>query len=59
MPPNAHTPPLLQAAKKKKKNAAGFGWEVFNQDNLYKAYKKRTQKLEVDKVSQGGYPPAL
>lgn len=28
--------------KKKDKNKASFGWEVFNQDNLFKAYKKRS-----------------
>ena len=27
--------------KKKDKNKASFGWEVFNQDNLFRAYKKR------------------
>jgi pre-mRNA-splicing factor SYF2 len=27
--------------KKKEKNKASFGWEVFNQDNLFRAYKKR------------------
>eukprot|EP00808_Paulinella_micropora_P003187 g8909.t1 len=27
--------------EKKKKSAASFGWEVFNQDSLYKAHEKR------------------
>ena len=36
--------------KKKDKNKASFGWEVFNQDNLFKAYKKRTAAAgDVDK----------
>ncbi len=26
---------------KKEKNKAAFGWDVFNQDSLYKAHKKR------------------
>ncbi|DBA04003.1 TPA: hypothetical protein N0F65_009350 [Lagenidium giganteum] len=30
---------------KKEKRKAAFGWDVFNQDSLYKAYKKRLVKL--------------
>ena len=32
-------------AKKKEKNKAAFGWDVFNQDSLFKGYKKRLSKL--------------
>ena len=32
-------------SKKKKKNMT-FGWDVFNDDSLYKAYFKRVKKLE-------------
>ena len=31
---------------KKSKGKESFGWDVFNQDSLYRAYKKRTAKLE-------------
>ena len=31
--------------KKKEKGKAAFGWDVFNQDTLYKAYKKRLNHL--------------
>ena len=31
--------------KKRKKNIA-FGWDVFNDDTMYKAHFKRTKKLE-------------
>jgi len=34
-----------EAAEKKEKNKAAFGWDVFNQDSLYKAYEKRLNKL--------------
>jgi hypothetical protein len=30
---------------KKDKNTAAFGWDVFNQDTLYKAYEKRLAHL--------------
>ena len=33
-----------KAAKKEKRKAA-FGWDVFNQDSLYKGYKKRLVSL--------------
>lgn len=32
-------------AKKKKKNAAAFGWDVFNQDAQYKAYSNRLKSM--------------
>ena len=31
--------------RKKEKGRAAFGWDVFNQDSLFKAYKKRLAKL--------------
>ncbi|KAK1300470.1 hypothetical protein QJS10_CPB13g00962 [Acorus calamus] len=34
--------------KKWEKDPAPFGWDVFNQKSLYKAYKKRTKNIEVD-----------
>jgi hypothetical protein len=30
---------------KKDKNKAAFGWDVFNQDSLYKAHKKRVANV--------------
>ncbi|KAL0587112.1 hypothetical protein ABG067_003170 [Albugo candida] len=35
----------LKKQQKKDKRRAAFGWDVFNQDSLYKAYKKRLQNL--------------
>lgn len=32
-------------ASKKEKRKAAFGWDVFNQDSLYKGYKKRLVSL--------------
>ncbi|ETV85798.1 hypothetical protein H257_02368 [Aphanomyces astaci] len=42
----------LKAKKshKKEKQKAAFGWEVFNQDSLYNAYKKRLHALPTEKV---------
>lgn len=34
--------------KKRAKEPAPFGWEVFNQRTLYGAYKRRAEKIEVD-----------
>ncbi|KAJ7944077.1 pre-mRNA-splicing factor syf2 [Quillaja saponaria] len=34
--------------KKWEKDPAPFGWDVFNQQTLYNAYKKRSGKIEVD-----------
>eukprot|EP00271_Cylindrocystis_brebissonii_P013427 TRINITY_DN33246_c0_g1_i1.p1 TRINITY_DN33246_c0_g1~~TRINITY_DN33246_c0_g1_i1.p1 ORF type:complete len:420 (-),score=108.41 TRINITY_DN33246_c0_g1_i1:790-1956(-) len=34
--------------KKWNKKEAAFGWDVFNQASLYRAYKKRTKNIEVD-----------
>lgn len=34
--------------KKREKDPAPFGWDVFNQRTLYNAYKKRTKNIEVD-----------
>jgi hypothetical protein len=31
--------------RKKKKNNATFGWEVFNDDSLFRGYEKRVKKL--------------
>ncbi|KAI9917212.1 hypothetical protein PsorP6_013172 [Peronosclerospora sorghi] len=36
-------------ASKKEKRKAAFGWDVFNQDSLYKAYKKRLVNLPTSK----------
>ncbi|ETW07989.1 hypothetical protein H310_02374 [Aphanomyces invadans] len=36
-------------AQKKEKQKAAFGWEVFNQDSLYNAYKKRLHALPTEK----------
>merc|ERR1719356_1251716 len=38
----------LQAAKKKKGNPDAFGWDVFNQDSLYRAHDKRLKHMEFD-----------
>lgn len=38
--------------RKKEKGRAAFGWDVFNQDSLFKAYKKRLAKLPT--VRKGG-----
>jgi hypothetical protein len=35
------------AKKKNKKKNTTFGWEVFNDDSLFRAYEKRVKKLEV------------
>lgn len=35
----------LKKQKQKEKHKASFGWDVFNQDALYNAYKKRIKKL--------------
>nr|CCA21970.1 premRNAsplicing factor syf2 putative [Albugo laibachii Nc14] len=35
----------MKKQQKKDKRRAAFGWDVFNQDSLYKAYKKRLQNL--------------
>lgn len=35
----------MEQARKKEKGRAAFGWDVFNQDALFKAYKKRLGKL--------------
>ncbi|CAK4627557.1 hypothetical protein LEN26_011657 [Aphanomyces euteiches] len=37
---------------KKEKQKAAFGWEVFNQDSLYNAYKKRLHTLPTEKTAQ-------
>lgn len=36
-----------KTSKKKKKNIT-FGWDVFNDDTLYKAYFKRVKKIDKD-----------
>lgn len=34
--------------KSKKSKNYTFGWDVFNDDSLYRAYTKRTKKIEAD-----------
>lgn len=34
--------------KKRKKKEGSFGWDVFNQDSLYRAHKKRLAGLDID-----------
>lgn len=41
----------LKKAKQKSKHKASFGWDVFNQDALYNAYKKRLTKLPTGAAS--------
>lgn len=42
--------------KKKEKGRAAFGWDVFNQDSLFKAYKKRLAKLPTVRVLPFPFP---
>merc|ERR1712039_1165254 len=35
-------------AKKKKGNPDAFGWDVFNQDSLYRAHDKRLKHIQFD-----------
>ncbi|CAM9773027.1 unnamed protein product, partial [Choristocarpus tenellus] len=53
----------LRHAKKKEKHKAAFGWNVFNQDALFKGYKKRLEQLPKGKGATAGVPleedPAL
>ena len=37
--------------EKKKQQQASFGWDVFNQDALFKSYEKRLDKLPCDQSS--------
>jgi pre-mRNA-splicing factor SYF2 len=53
--PNKHLSMSLEQAEalkkkqdKKEKGKAAFGWDVFNQDSLYKAHKKNLNKLKPD-----------
>lgn len=39
---------LRKKQDKKEKGKAAFGWDVFNQDTLYKAHKKKVAKLKPD-----------
>lgn len=39
----------LQLQKKVKKNT--FGWDVFNEDSLYRAYKKKCSTIPFDDAS--------
>ncbi|CAM9569698.1 unnamed protein product [Laminaria digitata] len=39
---------------KKEKHKAAFGWNVFNQDALFKGYKKRLEKLPKPKAGSEG-----
>ncbi|CAM9367171.1 unnamed protein product [Discosporangium mesarthrocarpum] len=41
-------------AKKKEKHKASFGWDVFNQDALFKGYKKRLNHLPKAKRGSAG-----
>mmetsp|Transcript_37600 Transcript_37600/g.100053 ORF Transcript_37600/g.100053 Transcript_37600/m.100053 type:complete len:180 (-) Transcript_37600:109-648(-) len=36
---------------KKEKGKAAFGWDIFNQDSLYKAHKKRVARVPVDRAA--------
>ncbi|CAK0901499.1 unnamed protein product, partial [Prorocentrum cordatum] len=38
----------MKAAKKRKGNPDAFGWDVFNQDSLYRAHDKRLKHMEFD-----------
>merc|ERR1712039_270549 len=38
----------MKEAKKRKGNPDAFGWDVFNQDSLYRAHEKRLKHLEFD-----------
>lgn len=38
----------MREAKKKRKNPDAFGWDVFNQDSLYRAHEKRLKNVEFD-----------
>jgi hypothetical protein len=40
-----HCEVISKKKKKKDKHKASFGWDVFNEDALYKAYKKRLKNL--------------
>lgn len=44
---------------KKEKGKAAFGWDVFNQDTLHKAYEKRTELLPTNKGTQKGLDDAM
>ncbi|KAF0686412.1 Aste57867_21783 [Aphanomyces stellatus] len=44
----------FKKVQKKEKQKAAFGWEVFNQDSLYNAYKKRLHTLPTEKAATGG-----
>ena len=35
-------------SSEKKESKETFGWDVFNEDSLYRAYTKRTAKIERD-----------
>ena len=39
---------MRKKQEKKEKGKAAFGWDVFNQDSLYKAHKKKIAKLKPD-----------
>ena len=39
---------MKKKQEKKEKGKAAFGWDVFNQDSLYKAHKKNLAKLKPD-----------
>merc|ERR1719453_1618415 len=38
----------MKEAKKKRKNPDAFGWDVFNQDSLYRAHEKRLKGIGFD-----------
>jgi len=38
----------MRQAKKKKGNPDAFGWDVFNQDSLYRAHDKRLKEIQFD-----------
>jgi len=40
----------MREAKKKKGNPDAFGWDVFNQDSLYRAHDKRLKHIQFDEA---------
>lgn len=38
--------------KKRNKKKITFGWDVFNDESIYKAYEKRTAKLQKDEIDE-------
>jgi len=49
----------MKEAKKKRKNPDAFGWDVFNQDSLYRAHEKRLKNVEFDQEAYDRQKEAL